>query len=221
MTDLMEVFVDIHTHQLENQNYYSIINFDLQQAEKFLSTDTSFFCSIGIHPWKVASITKEEVFQLKKWENDSRWIAVGECGLDKNSKASLTLQQYFFEKQITLSEKLKKPLIIHCVKCFNEIIEIKKNLNPNQKWIIHGFRGKPQLAIQLLNNNIGISYGEKFNPQSVEITPFEQLYVETDESKLPISTIYQQIALVKHCAVTKLNAGKKLLDLKENNNLLI
>lgn len=217
----MEIFVDIHTHQLENQNYYSIINFDLQQAEKFLSTDKSFFCSIGIHPWEVDSIKKKEVFQLKKWKNDSRWIAVGECGLDKNANASLALQKNFFEQQIALSEKLKKPLIIHCVRCFNEIIEIKKNLKPNQKWIIHGFRGKPQLAIQLLNNNIGISYGEKFNPQSVEITPFEQLYVETDESKLPISEIYQRIALVKHCAIAELNAGQQLLGLKHNSNSLI
>lgn len=221
MTDLMGVFVDIHTHELENQNYYSIINFDLLQAEKSLSTDTSFFCSIGVHPWEVTSITKEEVSQLEKWKDDPRWIAVGECGLDKNANASLALQKAFFEQQIALSEKLKKPLIIHCVRCFNEIIEIKKNLKPNQKWIIHGFRGKPQLAIQLLNNDIGISYGEKFNSQSVEITPFDQLYIETDESKLSILEIYQRIALVKHCAIAELSAGKKLLDLKENNNSLI
>ena len=60
-------------------------------------------------------------------------------------------------------------------------------------WIIHGFRGKPQLAQQLLNNGFYISLGEHFNPQTVTIIPTNRLLFETDESTLDINTIIENI----------------------------
>ena len=47
---------------------------------------------------------------------------------------------------ISISERLSKPLILHIVKAYPEIIALRKSLRPAQPWIIHGFRGKPQLA---------------------------------------------------------------------------
>jgi TatD DNase family protein len=44
---------------------------------------------------------------------DKRVVAIGECGLDKNSAVSLDVQSAVFEEQIALSEKTKKAMIIH------------------------------------------------------------------------------------------------------------
>jgi TatD DNase family protein len=70
---------------------------------------------------------------------DENCFALGECGLDKITASDFELQKVVFKKQIQLSEKHQKPLIIHCVKAHQELIEIKKELKPKQVWIFHGF----------------------------------------------------------------------------------
>ncbi len=80
-----------------------------------------------------------------------------------------------------LSETLRKPLILHIVKSFPEIIALRKQWKPTQPWIIHGFRGKPQLARELLAHGFHLSYGKKYNPASLAITPASRLLRETDE----------------------------------------
>lgn len=80
-----------------------------------------------------------------------------------------------------LSETLRKPLILHIVKSFPEIIALRKQWKPTQPWIIHGFRGKPQLARELLAHGFHLSYGKKYNLASLAITPASRLLRETDE----------------------------------------
>ena len=128
--------------------------------------------------------------------------------------AQFAVQIQVLEKQIELSEKVKKPLIIHCVGCFNELFDLKKHWNPSQIWIIHGFRGKPELAGQALKVGCYLSFGEHFNTQSVRITPIDKLFVETDESKMSIEELYHQIAVVKGCSIEELSAGDLVMNLK-------
>jgi TatD DNase family protein len=86
------------------------------------------------------------------------------------------------------------------------LLEIKKQLKPKQLWIVHGFRGKPELARQLLKSDCAISYGEHFNVESVRNTPLDKLFIETDESLQNIETIYNSVALAKGCDSGKLTA---------------
>lgn len=79
--------------------------------------------------------------------------------------------------------------------------------------VVHGFRGKPQLAKQLLNAGFAISYGEHFNPESVAVTPLDKLCIETDESEMPIEEIYKKIATIKDCRTHELNGACNLLKL--------
>lgn len=188
-------------------------NLSLTDAEEFVVSDSQGFISVGIHPWNLDNLDEFWVDRLMKIAEDKRVVMIGECGLDKNIETTLQSQIEIFSKQIKLSESFQKPLIIHCVGRFNELIELKKSFSPSQKWIVHGFRGKPQLAGQLLKVGIDLSFGEKFNPESVQITPVERLFIETDESAVPIENIYEQIARIKGCKIDDLNAGKELLRL--------
>lgn len=85
-------------------------------------------------------------------------------------------------------------MIIHCVKAFNELIRLHKELTPRQTWIIHGFRGKPQLAAELLQHEIRISVGKQFNPKINTILPPALLLLETDDNNIHIETVYTQAA---------------------------
>jgi TatD DNase family protein len=188
------MLIDIHTHKSSAAGTSAIYNIPLADVETFLASDMQAQFSTGIHPCFIDDFADEWLEKMKRWLNDSRFVAIGECGLDKNSVTPLEKQIEIFEKQIALSEERKKTLIIHCVGRFNELFELKKQLNPQQKWIIHGFRGKPQMAKQALKAGCYLSFGEHFNPESVRITPPEKLFVETDESELSIEEIYEKLS---------------------------
>jgi TatD DNase family protein len=197
---------DIHTHKNSGENCIHNLNF-AEAETQFAAAASDGYFSVGIHPCDAGTFTPEIFSKLQHWASDSRIVMIGECGLDKNADASIEQQLYVLEQHISLSESTRRPLIIHCVGYFNELLFIKKTRKPSQIWIIHGFRGKPQMASQLLQAGFSLSYGEYFNPDSVRITPFPKLFAETDESNLSISDIYNRLAKVKGCFITDLSAG--------------
>lgn len=149
--------------------------------------------SVGIHPWHTIDIDNTTIESLSALAFNSQVVAIGETGLDALKGASIEKQIDVFKLHISLSEQAKKPLIIHCVKSFNELIALKNQIKPSMPWIIHGFRGKPQLARQLLDNGFYISLGEKFNTETAAIIPTNRLLFETDESTHNINTIIENI----------------------------
>lgn len=205
------MFVDIHTHNKYSKDFIAIRNLSLIEAGQVLSGENTAFFSVGIHPWNTDEYSEQWLTVLFENASNHRVVAIGECGLDKNISTTLEKQIVIFEKQIVISEKIKKPLLIHCVGYFNELMAVRKQWNPEQQWIIHGFRGKPQLARQLLNAGMALSYGEKFNTDSLKITTLSELYIETDESKLSICEIYKMIAAAKGCEISALSAGYDLM----------
>lgn len=205
-------FVDIHTHKsLGIKDEIWVRNLSVNEAKAILAENLDDFFSVGIHPWNAENIDESEFQQLEILAKNENVKLIGECGLDKNREISFAKQLSVFEKQIQLSEMIRKPLIIHCVGYFNEIIALRKQKNPEQQWIIHGFRGKPQLAEQLLKAGFSLSFGERFNPESVKVCPIDQLFIETDESEKSVSEIYAEIAQIKNCTVEELQAGSDLL----------
>jgi len=211
------MFFDIHTHNLPQLGCKSIRSLSIEEAEKVFSSTSDGLFSVGFHPWYAYEFSIKSFENLEKCAADNRFVAIGECGLDNNSKTQIERQLEIFNMQIDLSEKTEKPLIIHCVGCFNELLDLKKSLNPSQIWIIHGFRGKPQLAKQILKADCALSFGEYFNIESVRATPIECLYVETDESELPIEQIYDAIAEAKGCNPNDLFAGEQFYQRFFNN----
>lgn len=149
--------------------------------------------SVGIHPWLAHEATHDTLQRLALMCAHRQIVAIGETGLDALRGGDISKQTEIFIKHIALSEEYRKPLIIHAVKTYSGIITLHRDLHPTQPWIIHGFRGKPQLAIELLRHGLYISLGEKFNPDTAAIIPDDRLFFESDESPLPISQIIYRI----------------------------
>ncbi|NLA24751.1 MAG: hydrolase TatD [Bacteroidales bacterium] len=185
------IYIDIHTHKSKNK--FAIQN--LFHNEHIPCNNRLF--SKALHPWHIdESNFNLQLSELEQELNLDNIIAIGECGLDKLKGVDLKIQEKVFEWHINQSEKLKKPLIIHCVRCFNEIIELKLKFSPNSTWIIHGFNSKVGILQQLLKHNFHISLGINIlaNPkklkQYLEIIPLDKLFFETDESDIKIEEIY-------------------------------
>lgn len=156
--------------------------------------------SVGLHPWDLPLYCadnlriKEEIWtELVGAAASPYVVAIGECGIDLSNGGLLATQMLAFRKQALLAERLRKPLIIHAVKAHDFITGMKKDLNPEMPWIIHGFRNKPTIAEIYLKAGCWLSFGEKFSPEALDITPVDRLLAETDESKLPIETIIMRL----------------------------
>ena len=190
----MADFFNIHTHVSVHPE--SEI---LSLAPEELSTDNrSFYASVGIHPWTLTEENADIQWKaLCKSIKDKRIVAIGECGLDKLKGPSMELQTAVFKQEAALAEDSSLPLIIHCVKAFNELIQLKKEISPCQPWIIHGFRGKLPLALDCIRHGFYLSIGSHFQENTLKAIPLDRLFIETDESEESIESIYQRIAEIK------------------------
>ena len=163
---------DAHTHILAPSALVNRFPFDPMPE--------GYFYSVGIHPWHAADATPEQWQWLQEAAQRPDVLAIGECGLDKLCATPWPAQLSAFKRQIALSEQVGKPLVIHDVRAHQEIIALHRELRPSQPWIIHGFRGKPELARQFLGQGFYISIGEKYNPATLAVIPASRLLRETD-----------------------------------------
>ncbi len=173
--------IDCHTHDTARKN--AIIS--VAPGYSFVSER---IYSVGIHPWGVSN--DDEI--MSRFDADVRHpsvVAIGEVGIDKLRGGDLRLQKHRLEQQLDVARGVGKPVIFHVVKAFQELVELNKRLHPSEPWIIHGFRGKPQLAKELLRLGFYLSFGEHFNVDTVAMMPVDRILVETDESILTIEEI--------------------------------
>lgn len=191
-------FYDVHTHQIfleENDDPYHSCIFDVYPLEFEVAKESynrhAFSC--GIHPW-YSEDSDTQMAYLNEIAPNPRIIAIGETGLDRLKGPSFEIQIPVFKKHIELSEKLRKPVIIHCVKAWEELIRVRRETHPTQPWIIHGYRGKPELTEQLLWEGFLFSVGDQINVDSMQLIPLDAIFCETDEDEMSIREVYQQAA---------------------------
>lgn len=182
------MLIDIHTHRITN-NASDISSISADDYTPHIKA-----CSIGIHPWHISPDWQDQIDRIRNLASAPNVYMIGECGLDNvKSTASMEEQETIFRHHIDISEQARKPLIIHCVKSIDRLIAIKKQIQPQQTWILHGFRGKPQQAVQLLAQGIELSFGPHFNDKSL-LAAYQQhcLWFETDDSTSTIAEVYDQ-----------------------------
>ncbi|TCC93936.1 hydrolase TatD [Pedobacter frigiditerrae] len=204
-------FLDIHTHKTATQSGVTSIQSLTLTDDIFLAMPKKKPISIGLHPW-YATIDKLEV-QMKYLvflAKQTNVKLIGECGLDKLRGEKLENQLAILERQILLAEELKKPLILHCVKSFSELIEVKEKLKVKVPMIIHGFNKNEELGEQLVAKGFSLSFGAavlKENSGAAKLVEeLDDFYLETDDSEITIQEIYHAVAEIKKCSVDELKA---------------
>jgi TatD DNase family protein len=199
-------FFNLHTHKFTNQvHVLELVNQYPQEFDESIP-----FYSIGIHPWYIVEERLESDLQIIENKlQASNCLALGECGLDKRIAIPLELQQEVFEKQLLLAEKYKKPIVIHCVAAFQEVIAIKKRLKITVPMIIHGFSKNKQVAKELIDNGFYISFGKYLlrNPELETVfqnIPNDRFFLETDTVEEGIEEVYALAAKYKNWSIEEL-----------------
>lgn len=187
------MFINTHTHAQIYDANLELVNLSMENPEK------PNHYSYGLHPWYIEKETYVE--QLRELEikiNEKRCLALGECGLDKLSKVDFNLQTEVFEAQIIIANKVKKPIIIHCVKAFNELINCL-NLSDNQMpVIIHGFNNNENIARVMVDQGYYFSFGkallnyESNAAKALKNVGRKNFFLETDDADLSIKYVYKK-----------------------------
>ena len=146
-------YIDIHTHQLQaEKDIIQLLNCIVGKEEL-----PNGICSVGIHPWYINDEKEAQFELLKAYASHENVLAIGECGLDKITETDRNLQVETFEKQIQLANALQKPLILHCVRAYQEVFALLKEQKAGAPVLFHGFKKKAELAQSILQNGYYIS----------------------------------------------------------------
>jgi len=199
-------FFNLHTHKFTSRE--EVLELVNQYPREFDALIPRY--SIGIHPWYInEKLLEEELNIIENKLLEINCLSLGECGLDKRVEIPFSLQEIVFERQLLLAQKYNKPVLIHCVAAYQEVIAIKKRLNITVPMIIHGFSKNKQVAKGLIDNGFYISFGKflLLNPELETVfqsIPDDRFFLETDTVEGGIEEVYALASKYKNWSMDEL-----------------
>lgn len=173
----MSIVYDIHTHDFPEAAGTAIVQLT---PERYCFYPDHFY-SVSLHPWDICDDWKVQMAKVAVMAMHPRVLAIGEAGLDKKkSPVPMEVQMEVFREHVKLSEMLRKPLIVHCVKAVDELLAIRKEMGVTHPWMLHGYRGGPEQAEQLRRAGVYVSLGLDYNTDTLLDMPFKYLLLESD-----------------------------------------
>ena len=202
----MTKFINLHTHKFSNlSDVIEVVN---QYPWEFNSLLSNY--SIGIHPWYIDEIRLENDLDIIEQKLQLKeCLALGECGLDKRIETPLDIQISVFKKQLEIVKQTNKPIVLHCVAAYDEVVAVKKEMKIDNPMIIHGFSKNEQVAKSLLKNGFYLSFGKYLlrNPELENVfkfAPENKILLETDTIEESIYQVYDKAALIKGISIDEL-----------------
>ena len=193
-------YIDMHTHRGKPAEGVFLIE-SLMAHEGNLPDDIpGVTYTYGIHPWFLNKNNhKQLITSVENSVGHPNMIAIGEAGFDKLRGPSADLQLKAFNEQVVIAETCRKPVIIHCVKAWDELLSAKKYLKPSTPWMIHGFRGSVEMAKQLLSKGMHLSFWFDYVMRTestglMKSLPRNRIFLETDGADIDIKIIYEKVA---------------------------
>lgn len=145
----------------------------------------------GLHPWFIKDKLDLPDFHNKLEQTISTLQPnfIGETGLDKN-KPHFIMQLQLLEDHLKLAQKFDLPIILHCVRAYNELLEILSKF-PQIRGVLHAYNGNLELARQLERKKIFLGIGSIILNEQSQLAksalklPSSQLLLESDAPYMP------------------------------------
>ncbi|MFT3908187.1 MAG: TatD family hydrolase [Ferruginibacter sp.] len=193
------MYINIHSHQPPATNEWVIQN--LYKAFERSLLPGSY--SVGLHPWYIHPTKWENDFNaLKKIAEEHTVLAIGECGLDKICNTDFMLQEEVFIAQLLFANEINKPLIIHCVRAYEEVLLLLTKHKNKVPVIFHGFNKNRILAEKIINQGYYLSFGKALFEANIKqvfaALPADKIFLETDDADTTIKMIYTEATSIKN-----------------------
>jgi len=186
-------YIDFHTHNSGGAgDTVSVVNLMAgDEVPADFPANTLF--SAGIHPWQLTDDNLSELqTELLLTVAHPHVVMIGEAGFDRLKGAGRETQEKAFMFQASLAAEMGRPIVIHCVKGWEDLLHAHRELSPSRPWIIHGFRGRGNLAASLSATGFWFSLGRKgLKPEVLRAVSHERILLETDDSGESIADVYR------------------------------
>ena len=192
-------FINMHTHHpllSKHEDVFELV--DLYDQFETASAENCY--SMGLHPWYLQDF-ENQLEILAYHSRNANVLAIGECGLDKVCTTDWARQELAFQSQIELAHKLNKPLIIHCVRAYSEVLAMLQKVRVPV--IFHGFNKKTALAKEITDKGYYLSFGATLLKDNVTVheafaqIPPDRFFLETDDAEAGISEVYHAAAHIR------------------------
>ena len=202
-------YINLHTHRKPQLAHERVLrNAFVPRVERIKEIQYGLSC--GIHPWLIKTDWKEQVERLEALATLPQVLAIGECGLDRVKGAEWNMQCEVLEAHILLANRCNKPLILHLVKTYSDILSLAKRIQV--PWMLHGFKGNSTEAHQLIGKGARLSFGPRLQQEAslqqvFAALPLEHIYLETDVRPVRIDQHYAFAASLRNTSVEELQEG--------------
>ena len=194
-------YINFHTHKPASEgDVISIMNLMAGEDVPAEFPGNTLF-SAGIHPWQ---LTAENLAQMKTelilTASHPHVVLIGEAGFDHLRGAPSEIQYRAFVFQAEIAAEMGKPMVIHCVRGWEDLRRAYRQVRPARPWVIHGFRGKGLLAASLADEGFWFSLGrEGITKEVLGAISNERILLETDVSDEPVAGVYRCFAEAAGC----------------------
>ncbi len=199
-------FIDFHNHNIwHSDDVIEVVSVHDSQVKKRV------YYTVGYHPWWTEDLLSEKNLDMMRssYISDPYCLGLGEFGLDSLKGPGLDIQEENFRKQIRIANEVSSPVVIHCVRAYDRIIRLRKELGKTD-WVIHGFVRNKILARQLIDAGFYLSVApcERMKlvfEEMLAYVPMDRIFIETDsEFTLNIQQRYTIFAQIREVDVTTL-----------------
>lgn len=168
---------------------------DIKSTEAILDVCRQYpgyaYPMVGLHPEEVRADWRDVLAQMKQYlKSENRFIAIGEVGLDYYWSREFKQEQLdAFEEQVKWSVETRLPLMIHCRKGQNEMVQLlRRYKNDLPGGVFHCFTGNEHEAEELLQFDrfvLGIggvlTFKKSHLPEVLPAAvPLDRIVIETD-----------------------------------------
>lgn len=202
-------YLDFHTHRMREATREDVMEIVSVHPGK---GHTYQYYTIGFHPWWIEMpLNPSQSEVLAHGLKDPYCLALGEIGLDNLKGPAMDQQMAILRSQLPLAIEYHKPVIIHCVRAFDQLVRIKKQFPEIKNWCIHGYGRHATLARQLIDQGFYISLmpglpAAKYK-EILTAIPLDRVFLETDSMpEVSIKQVYQDRAADLSMDVTHLCA---------------
>jgi TatD DNase family protein len=197
-----KIYIDFHTHrQSADRDTLTIMNLMAGEDVPADFPENTLF-SAGIHPWQLTGDNHEQLqTEFILTAAHPHVVLIGEAGFDHNKGVQGELQYRVFVFQASIAAEMHKPVVIHCVRGWEELSRAYREIRPDRPWVVHGFRGSSRLAASLDDQGFWFSLGlEGISADILKAVSRDRILLETDDSGRPIAEVYRHYATTAGCS---------------------
>lgn len=162
-----------------------------ESAVEIAARHEGVYAIVGLHPTEAAHFTPQVLGQIEHLLSHPKSVALGEIGLDYHwDDATPEQQKAALHAQLDLAETLNKPVVFHCRKAYDDLLDILE-ARPPRPYLFHCFSGDAGHAdrVKSLDGTIGIdgpiTYKKSDDLRAiVHEWPRDRLVLETDSPYL-------------------------------------